>query len=177
MIVQSIRAERLVVCLFAAFVLAAAPLQAGMPEVIAASSGQFDVFNKGRGVEAGWELRFAPRRFPPMPRFLPDVIPMTGAMATSRGTLYVYGGFRLEVPLGKRWVVSPHWAAGVYYRDRSEDGKDLGGAIEFRSGLELSYVLSERSRLGLSLYHLSNAGIYDFNPGSESLVLTYSVRP
>lgn len=177
MIVQSVRADRLFFCLFAALVFAAAPLQAAMPEVIAASAGQFDVFNKGKGVEAGWELRFAPRRFPPMPRFLPDVIPVTGAMATSRGTLYVYGGFRVEIPLGKRWMASPHWAAGVYYRDREEGSKDLGGAIEFRSGLEVSYVLTERSRLGLSLYHLSNAGIYDFNPGSESLVLTFSVRP
>lgn len=177
MIVQSARVCRLFLCLFAALAFAAAPLQAGMPEVIAGNAGQFDVFNKGKGVEGGWELRFAPRRFPPMPRFLPDVIPMTGAMATSRGTLYVYGGFRWEVPLGKRWVASPNWAAGVYYRDRKEDSKDLGGAIEFRSGLELSYVLGERSRLGLCLYHLSNAGIYDFNPGSESLVLTFSVRP
>jgi lipid A 3-O-deacylase len=177
MIVQSIRACRLFVCLFAVFVFAAAPVRAGGPEAIAASAGQFDVFNKGKGVEAGWELRFAPRRFPPMPRFMPDVIPMTGAMATSRGTLYVYGGFRWEVPLGKRWVMSPNWAAGVYYRDRIEEGKDLGGAIEFRSAVELSYVLGERSRLGLCLYHLSNAGLYDFNPGSESLVLTYSVRP
>jgi lipid A 3-O-deacylase len=177
MIVQSVRADRLFVCLFAALLLATAPLQAGMPEVIAASAGQFDVFNKGKGVEGGWELRFAPRRFPPMPGFVPDVIPMAGAMATSRGTLYVYGGFRMEIPLGKRWVASPNWSAGVYYRDRIEDSKDLGGAIEFRSGLELSYVLTQRSRLGLNLYHLSNAGIYDFNPGSESLVLTYSVRP
>lgn len=146
-----------------------------MPEVVASSGGQFDVLNKGMGVEAGWELRFAPRRFPPMPRFMPDVIPVTGAMATSRGTLYVYGGFRFEVPLGKRWVASPNWAAGVYYRDG--DGKDLGGAIEFRSAIELSYILTESARLGLCLYHLSNAGIYDFNPGSESLVLTFSVRP
>jgi len=175
MIVQSVRADRLFLCLFAVLVFAAAPLQAAMPEMIAASAGQFDVFHKGKGVEAGWELRFAPRRFQPMPRFLQDVIPVTGAMATSRGTLYVYGGFRFEIPLGKRWVASPNWATGLYYRD--EDGKDLGGAIEFRSGLDLSYILSERSRLGLSLYHLSNAGISDSNPGSESLVLTFSVRP
>jgi lipid A 3-O-deacylase len=175
MFVRSTRACRLFVFPVFVFVLAAAPLRAGMPEVIAASAGQFDVFNKGKGVEGGWELRFAARRFPPMPRFVPDVIPMAGAMATSRGTLYVYGGFRFEVPLGKRWMASPNWAAGVYYQDG--DGKDLGGGLEFRSAIELSYVLGERSRLGLCLYHLSNAGLYDFNPGSESLVLTYSVRP
>jgi hypothetical protein len=49
--------------------------------------------------------------------------------------------------------------------------------IEFRSGIELSRRLGERSRLGVSFFHLSNAALYNFNPGSESLVLTYTTRP
>jgi hypothetical protein len=95
-------------------------------------------------------------------------------MATAQGSLYVYGGFRFDLPLGERWLVSPQWAAGLYYY---AGGRDLGGALEFRSGIELSRRLGERSRLGLTLYHLSNAGLYSRNPGTESLLLTYRTRP
>ncbi|HSN88855.1 MAG TPA: acyloxyacyl hydrolase [Thermoanaerobaculia bacterium] len=49
--------------------------------------------------------------------------------------------------------------------------------VEFRSGVELAWRLNERSRIGLCLYHLSNGGLYDFNPGTESLILSYGVRP
>jgi hypothetical protein len=48
--------------------------------------------------------------------------------------------------------------------------------VEFRSGLEVSYRLDDRSRLGLSFYHLSNGVIYDVNPGGESLCVVYGVR-
>jgi lipid A 3-O-deacylase len=171
----SVRACRLFVLLLSMLVLAAAPLVAREPAMIAASAGQFDVFNKGNGGEIGVEMRFSPRRFRWLPRWVPDLSPVAGGMGTSRGTLFAYGGFRFELPLRERWLVSPSWAAGLYTRDG--DGKDLGGALEFRSAIELSYRLGERSRLGLCLYHLSNAGLSGFNPGTESLVLIYSVRP
>jgi hypothetical protein len=38
----------------------------------------------------------------------------------------------------------------------------------------VSYRLESGDRLGLSLYHLSNADLYHRNPGSESLVLSYT---
>ncbi len=47
-------------------------------------------------------------------------------------------------------------------------------ATEFRSALELGYEWANRKRLALAIYHLSNAGLYDRNPGSNSLILTYS---
>jgi lipid A 3-O-deacylase len=152
------------------------PLRAEEPVEIAPSVGQFEVFDGGRSWEAGWEARFAPRRFRRLPRFLENAIPVAGAMASTQVTLYAYGGFRFDLPAGERWVVTPSWAVGLYYKGK-DGGKDLGGAVEFRSGVELSYRLGERSRLGLCLYHLSNGGFYHFNPGSESLILAYGVRP
>jgi hypothetical protein len=145
----------------------------GVPEYVAASSGQFDSLREPEGYEAGWEVRFAPRRFRSLPRRMPDVIPIAGAMASSRGILYSYGGFRLDLPFRGRWILSPGWAAGLYYQ---AEGKNLGGPLEFRSQLELAYRLPDEGRIGLCIYHLSNAGIFDFNPGSESLVLTYAAR-
>jgi hypothetical protein len=141
---------------------------------VTASAGQFNALNVDATYETGWEVCFAPRRFRWLPRFVPDVHPTAGAMATSQGTLYVYGGVRFLLPMGESWRLSPQWAAGLYYH---EAGRSLGGTLEFRSGIELSRRLGSHSWLGLTLYHLSNAGFYERNPGSESLVLTYTTRP
>jgi lipid A 3-O-deacylase len=159
----------------AVFVPAGSPARAEPPVAVTASAGPFSILDGGvQRYETGWEVSFAPRPFRWVPRFLQKTNPTLGVMATSRGTLYVYGGFRYDLPLGKSWWLSPQWATGLYYRD---GGRELGGPLEFRSGIELSRRIGERSRLGVMLYHLSNAGIYGYNPGSESLVLTYTARP
>lgn len=155
---------------------AAQILPLGEPEFVSASSGAFAIRDRDddeETYEAGWEVRFAPRRFRLLPDNFPDVIPVAGAMAGSRSILYVYGGLRLDLPVGDRWMVSPGWAAGLYYQGH---GMDLGNVLEFRSHIEVAYLLSRDTRVGLCLYHLSNAGIADRNPGSESVVLTYSAR-
>lgn len=154
-------------------VAAQSPYRLGPAQEVTASSGVFEVLKDRDTYEIGTEVRFAPRRFPWLPRFVPDLIPAVGTMAGSRGNLYVYGGFRIELPLGKRWTASPGWATGLYER---ADGKNLGGWLEFRSHIELSYRLDNGSRVGLCLYHLSNGRLHQGNPGSESLVLTYSAR-
>jgi hypothetical protein len=125
----------------------------------------------GGSYEIGAEIQFAPRRFRFLPGFLPEIIPAAGVIAIAEGDLYVYGGVRFEIPLGGPWALYPNTAAGLYHRS---DGFDLGGPLEFRSGVELAYRLPNGARLGLCLYHLSNAGIFHRNPGSESLALTYS---
>lgn len=166
--------------LWAPFILFSHPaagqlLPLGPPEHVSASTGAFEVRKTLDEYETGWELRFAPRRFSLLPRWAPDLIPVAGAMATSRGALLAYGGFRMELPMGERWVVSGGWAPGLYHPGTG-DGKDLGGILEFRSHLELAFRLRNQSRVGLCLYHLSNGHVFSLNPGSESLVLTYTAR-
>jgi lipid A 3-O-deacylase len=162
---------------FAAFYLAGSPARAAEPVEVHASAGRFNVLNRDPLPEAGWEVSFGPRRFHWLPRWLPDLAPAVGAMATSDGALYAYAGFRIGVPLGERraWRFSPQWAAGLYYPPPG--GRSLGGPVEFRSGIELSRQMGNGARIGLLFYHLSNAGFYERNPGSESLVLTYTARP
>jgi lipid A 3-O-deacylase len=160
------------VLLFSLPPLATEPLAAEQPVSVAAGVGEVEPLAHGHGVEMAWELRFAPRRFTFLPRFVPELAPVLGSLATSKGALYAYGGFRLDVPIGEHWVFSPSWAGGLYLR---EGGQDLGGPFEFRTALELSYRLNADSRLGLCLHHLSNSGIFENNPGSESLLLLYSV--
>jgi hypothetical protein len=62
---------------------------------------------------------------------------------------------------------------GVYIQG---DGNDLGGWFEFRSGIEIGYEAQSGVRYGLSLDHRSNAGIYDENPGLETLQFRVSWR-
>ena len=150
---------------------APSPWRLGPPETVVASSGAFDPFLDSISYEIGAELQFAPRRFRFLPGFLPEVIPTAGVIAGAQGSLYTYGGLRAELPLGRRWTFSPGWATGLYLRSPEFD---LGGPLEFRTSLELAYRLANGSRVGVCLYHLSNAGLFTRNPGSESLVVTYS---
>lgn len=161
--------------IFAFCAFAVAPARALEPALVTANAGQFNVFNgKNARWETSWEVSFSPRRYRWFPRFVPDLSPTVGGLATQDGSLYAYGGIRFDVPLGEKWVVTPQWGTGLYFANQ---GRDLGGALEFRSGIELTRRIGEKSRIGVLLYHLSNASFYRFNPGTESLVLTYSTRP
>ena len=143
------------------------------PEEVAVGAGVFGALDHEHQVaEAGAELRFAAVTLPRLPRWL-RIQPTVGAVANDDRGLFAYAGFRLPFELAGRWTVTPYSGAGLYRRG---DGKELGGAFEFRSGLEVAVRIHPRGRLGLSFYHLSNAGIYRPNPGIESLELVYSVR-
>ena len=98
--------------------------------------------------------------------------PFAGIMATTDSAVYGYGGVLVDVFFGRRWVMTPSFAAGYY---EEGDGRDLGYELEFRSSIEVSYRFDNRSRLGLAFYHLSNANIGDFNPGTEVLSVVYSI--
>jgi lipid A 3-O-deacylase len=98
--------------------------------------------------------------------------PMAGLMATFDGAFYVYGGLAVDIFLGQRLVLTPSLAPGLYMEG---GGKDLGHVVEFRSSVKLAYRFDNRARLGLDLYHLSNAGLDDSNFGANALMLTYSM--
>lgn len=98
--------------------------------------------------------------------------PMAGLMGTFDGSLYVYGGVAVDLFLGRRFVLTPSFAPGLYF---DGGGKDLGHVVEFRSSIKLAYRFDSRARLGLDLFHLSNAGLDDRNPGANVLMLTYSI--
>lgn len=158
--------------LLCAVILAVSPPARGADLVdgFALSAGAFNVLNGDTSGEAGFELRIRPLW--EGAAALPWVLrPAAGAMATTEGALYGYLGFRLEIPVGERWTLTPQTAAGAY--DRGDD-KELGGSLQFRSGLELAYEVNPGNRVGAVFYHLSNAGFDDRNPGSESLVLFWS---
>lgn len=52
---------------------------------------------------------------------------------------------------------------------------NLGSKTEFRSGVDLFFKISSKIMVVLSLYHYSNGGISDYNPGAESLALRFVI--
>lgn len=155
-----------------AALLAAAPAAAYEPSELVLGVGRYGVLDRRQATEAAVELRFT--RLPlALGRLRLEIEPAIGAMANDDGSYYGYAGFGVPWEPSPRWRLTPYTGVGIY---SAGDGKDLGGPVEFRSGLEVSYRLSDRSRLGLTFSHLSNAVIYDLNPGVESLSVVYGVR-
>jgi lipid A 3-O-deacylase len=95
--------------------------------------------------------------------------PFIGVMGNSDEAKYIYFGTYSEFVFFNKLVLSPSSALGFYFRGKS---KDLSFILEFRSQFEVSYRFSNSMKLGLSLTHISNAGIKPPNIGVESLALT-----
>lgn len=99
--------------------------------------------------------------------------PLIGIMGTDKATVYIYGGIAGDIFLGNSsFVLTPSFAPGVYFKGK---GKDLGYPLEFRSSMELAYILPNEGRIGAQFYHISNGSTGDKNPGSESLVFFYAI--
>ena len=79
--------------------------------------------------------------------------------------------YTISTPI-ERVDVQLHAMTGLYSRGT---GVDLGGPIEFRSGIELAYRLEDGLRLGLGWDHRSNLEIYPSNPGVEMVHLRLSI--
>lgn len=98
--------------------------------------------------------------------------PLLGIMGTDKASFYVYGGMALDLFLTRQLVLTPSFAPGIYAKGF---GKNLWFPLEFRSSMELSYVLPSQGRIGAQFYHISNASIGRRNPGAEALLLFYSI--
>lgn len=146
-----------------ALVAGAGPARAADPDFLSLSVGAFDVNDDMTAAEFRLEYRSKLEWW--------IFRPFTGLMGNSDGGFYGYGGVLVDVFFGRRFVLTPSFAIGAYDRG---SGKDLGHSIEFRSQIELAYRFDDRSRLAISLDHMSNASLDEVNPGTESLMLTYA---
>lgn len=126
--------------------------------------------NTNNGVLANVEYRsaaYAPEQF----FGISNVSWIAGAEADTNRSAYGYAGLLYDIPLTEKWSLSPSVSAGLY---KKGEGKDLGGAFEFRDSIEVNYKLEDGSRVGLALNHKSSAGINDSNPGTEVVQVVYS---
>jgi lipid A 3-O-deacylase len=150
--------------LFTASVLAtllAAPALA--QEHLTFSAGAFDM-DDDQSANFGIEYRGN--------AFWHDLEPMAGVQVNGDKGVYGYVGLNYDWQFATDWYLTPNFAVGAYDEGSS---KDLGGVLEFRSGIEVGYAFENNYRLGLAVHHLSNASIYDDNPGVEQVMLTYSI--
>ncbi len=98
-----------------------------------------------------------------------NISPITGGFFTENSAAYIYTGFEWNVEMGEL-TFTPSFAPGLYHKG---DGKDLGHTLEFKSEVQLSFNLSQSSKLGLSYNHVSNASLGDKNPGANSYMFNY----
>ncbi len=95
--------------------------------------------------------------------------PSAGIINAENDASYYFLGLRRDFALSEHIILSGSFDAG-YFEERDE--LQLGLQMEFRSGAELSYRFDNEYRIGLALYHLSNGGFGDRNPGTEAVVLS-----
>ncbi len=135
-------------------------------DYLSANIGYYDIFRKDQyAAQFGLENRFDELQY--------GIRPIIGGFITSHDSKYGYGGFDWDVTLlPHELYIVPNFAVGAYDKG---NGKNLGGTLEFRSGIELDYQLPNTQQLGIAVNHISNAGIYSHNAGEETLMATYSV--
>ena len=161
--------------LIAALLLCAVPraVHAQDPALVTFSGGVFDlVSHRTQEFEGRVEYRHDKGFFETNGTFR-GVKPMLGLMGNSAGAVFGYGGFALPFAFDRgRWDVVPSGAIGGYHEG---SGIFLGGTFQFHVGVSASYALTRDSRVGLAIYHISNANIHRKNPGVNSILLQWSV--
>jgi lipid A 3-O-deacylase len=99
--------------------------------------------------------------------------PVVGIAAQTSGSSFFYAG--LAAPFlfgpGDRWEFVFEGGPG-YYRQGSSN-LDLGGKFEFHLGASLSYAVTDNGRLGVGIYHISNANLHNKNPGVNSILANW----
>ena len=157
---------RFVIAFVLVLALAGAPLRAeDDPALVSFGLGYFDFVNQR---DDALDLRLEYRHG----RGLWIFRPWAGIEVTGDGGVYGVGGFLADFSIGSRLVVTPSLGVGLF---ADGSGHDMGHIIEFRSQIEVAYRFDDRSRLGLSIGHISNAELTERNPGSEIVSLYYNI--
>jgi hypothetical protein len=155
-------------------ILFAAPLAAqggqgdspSAPAYVQLNAGVIGLLNRARNSwRYGVEYRFRPQ-------WGWRLRPVLGAVVAENDARFYFAGLRRDFPLSGRFTFTPGFDVTSYDRGR---GVDLGSELEFRTGLEVSYRLYRDWRAGIALYHLSNGGFGDRNPGTNAVVLTLAM--
>jgi lipid A 3-O-deacylase len=130
-------------------------------------AGEFAILddNGDQAAQVGAEYRGEPWSY--------GIRPTVGINATTDSAVYGYAGINWDVPVYSNNIyLTPNFMAGAYHNG---SGKDLGHALEFRSGIELSYQMQNHQRVGIAFNHISNASLGNHNPGAETLLINYQV--
>ena len=102
--------------------------------------------------------------------FLGNISPITGGFLTENSAAYIYTGVEWNYAIGDKLKFTPSFAPGIYHEG---NGKDLGHALEFKTEVQASYVISDSASFAASYNHISNASLGDKNPGANSYMFNF----
>ena len=131
--------------------------------LLSVGGGMFDFLHNNKAVEGRAEYDFAHGFY--------FVKPMIGIFGTNKKSAFGYAGFIFDLHFGRHFVLVPNAAVGYYHRG---NGKNLGEALEFKTGARFDYRFEDASRIGIAFDHVSNAGFSKTNPGEENILLMFS---
>jgi len=97
--------------------------------------------------------------------------PQLGVTVAGDGDVVVFAGPIVEYYVTPHIVGTVGTSVGTWFGS----GFNLGSRIEFHSSGEVAWRFANESRLGIGLFHTSNADITKRNPGSDSLMLDYAI--
>jgi len=97
--------------------------------------------------------------------------PHIGGFVTADESWYLYVGTDQRINIGRSWFFDSSVSMGFYEPGK---GKEIGGELEFRSGLGFGRRLESGWRVSLGFFHISNSSYYRRNPGVNSLLLRWS---
>ena len=99
--------------------------------------------------------------------------PVVGASFTGQGSVWAGAGAAYTKEIFDTGLYTQlHLMGGVYDKG---NGPDIGGHMQFRSGIEVGYEADNGWRYAVSYDHRSNADTMPHNPGLETLQLRISV--
>jgi len=100
--------------------------------------------------------------------------PLIGFAAQTSGSIFTYAGLAAPFVFGAddRWEVVLEGGPGYYRQGKSS--LFLGGGFEFHAAIATSYAITDSSRLGIGIYHISNANLHKKNPGVNSILATWT---
>ena len=128
--------------------------------------GQMNAFNDSiRNPVYGLEYR--------LPKFTKwGLVPAFGYLNSEEGAEYTYADIKYTFTLSEHWGLLISTGVGFF-----DDGEllDLGHTIEFKSGFEVFYELTNLHRIGLAVNHYSNSRLSKRNPGTESITVGYTL--
>ncbi|MFC2101723.1 acyloxyacyl hydrolase [Bacteroidota bacterium] len=136
------------------------------PHIISIDLGAYNVF-RSEYIHGLFEIEFYPRW---KAWFF---YPFAGAFVNTNAKACFFAGITIPIKVKKHLLIRLSFAPGLY--TVSDEKKDLGYFLEFRSALKLAWIFNNNSRLGVELSHISNAGLHHPNPGAETLVISYEI--
>ncbi|MDT8281229.1 MAG: acyloxyacyl hydrolase [Gammaproteobacteria bacterium] len=138
-------------------------------EMLNVTVGEINAARSDNGSrQYGMEYRFRSFSGPWSFRLTPAI----GFTVANDSAKYFYSDLKHDFYLSDHWLLTPGFGAGIF---KDSDEIQLGSDFEFRSGLEFAYQFNNKVRAGLAVFHISNAGLSDKNPGTEVLAFSLSV--